>query len=176
MIAQQKLDQQRLEYEHKIEEIETMAKTGNLDKQQNLERALAVAEQQEAALAAIEAQRNVLATEKKDMEARLQEEKELARQQMEEEAAAKNKIIDDLELEKRKIQEDLQNLKDEHEKRKQQSSSAGSMSGVGFIRGTVTHPHATKKSNWMHISGLIAEANEISKYARVICLSCAAII
>eukprot|EP00041_Stephanoeca_diplocostata_P037451 m.1418900 g.1418900 ORF g.1418900 m.1418900 type:complete len:1551 (-) comp25038_c0_seq31:1267-5919(-) len=162
MIAQEKLNQQRLEYEHKIKEIETIAQSGNFDKQQNLERALAVAEQQEAALAEIEAQRNVLASEKKDMEARLLEEKEQARKEMEEEAAAKNKIIGDLELEKRKIEEDLKTLKEEHEKRRQVGSSTGGMSGVGFIRGTVTHPHATKKSNWMHISGLIAEANEIS--------------
>lgn len=73
-------------------------------------------------------------------------------------------IIEELEVEKKKIEDDLRNLKDQHENRRKRTLSVGSGvgSGVSYIKGRVSQPHASKKNDWLHISGLIAEANEIS--------------
>jgi len=156
------LEQQRL-YEERLKSIELEAVRSASQQQSQIDRAEKIAQEHIMALAEEEQLRIVLETEKELLAGRMREEKAIAQQQMEEEAAAKNKIIEELELEKKKIEEDLRSLKDQHETRRRRSvSTSSATSGVGYLKGRVSQPHASKKGDWLHISGLIAEANEIS--------------
>jgi hypothetical protein len=114
-----------------------------------------------------------LEMEKELLAGKMAQDQAVARQKMEEEAAAKNKIIMELELEKKKIEEDLQSLKEQHESRRKRTSASnlepmvaaasGGVRGVDGGDGGQGNSFAnSKKHDWMHVSGLIAEANEIS--------------
>ena len=104
---------------------------------------------------------------------------------MEIEATEKNKIIMQLESEKKKIEEDVQNLRLETERRKlarsginQVSMSESVTQKVCSDRQSSKSHHLTskvsndvKKGEWMRISVLIKEANAISVGLHKVCLS-----
>jgi len=154
--AESKLEEQRAQFEQKLS---TLAQGQKDIEAAALEQAIHVAqtEERERAIKEITQQRKQLETERDLMEMRMREEKEVSKRQMEDEAAAKNKIINELELEKSKIESDLQSLKQSHQKRRQSQTF-----GLGYFKDRHGIPNENKKRDWIHISALINEANELS--------------
>ena len=108
-------------------------------------------------LADIEEQQQALAEEREEMEHRAmiaQEEQEV---RMRQEAEEKNKIISDLEYEKSKIEADLSLLRDSKEKRRASRPDLRALTGIAMPQGD------GKKQEWLRVSVLVKEANELSQ-------------
>lgn len=162
--AQRQIEQQRLDYESRLNAIEESKRATELQRdaaQEQVEQAVLDAQEEERtrALAEIEAQHDAIREERAAMEHRMTEEKELARLQMEEETEAKNKIIGDLEGEKSKIESDLASLRASHDARRASRPNLQLLTGSSAL-GLQSDG---KKQEWLHTSVLVKEANDLSQ-------------
>ena len=162
--AQRQIEQQRAEYEDRLNAIEELKRETEVQRdlaREQVEQAVVEAQEEERvrALAEIEAQHDAIREERAAMEHRMAEEKEVARMQMEEETEAKNKIIGDLEGEKSKIESDLASLRASHDARRASRPNLQLLTGSSALG----MQSDGKKQEWLHTSVLVKEANDLSQ-------------